>query len=52
MKKTDKKPRKPISLELAAAAQQAYQQEHQQERQAKKDGGSLQLQPGWGGQGR
>ena len=52
MKKEPKKPRKPISLELAAAAQQAYSQEHQQERQAQKEGGSLALKPGWGGQGR
>ena len=50
--KKDKKPRKPITLELAAAAQQAYAQEHQQERQAQKDGQSLQLQSGWGGKGR
>ena len=50
--KKDKKPRKPITLELAAAAQQAYAQEHQQERQAAKEGQSLTLNPGWGGKGR
>lgn len=48
----DKKPRKPITLELAVAAQIAYQQEHQQERQAQGDKSQLQLNPGWGGKGR
>ena len=50
--KKDKKPKREITVELAAAAQQAYAQEHQQERQSQGDKASLALQPGWGGKGR
>jgi hypothetical protein len=48
-----KKARRPISLELAAAAQAAYVQEAKREKQ--EQGGekaNLSLQPGWGGKGR
>ena len=48
----DKQARKPINLELAAAAQMAYAQEHQQEKQAQQQGQPLSLSPGWGGKGR
>ena len=51
--KEQKKAKRPISLELAAAAQAAYAQEAKQER-ADQSGqkANLGLKPGWGGKGR
>ena len=53
MKETkDAKPREPISVDLAAAAQAAYAENAKREAQQQGQPATLGLQSGWGGKGR
>jgi len=50
--KTEKKKYKPITLELAVAAQAAYAETQKREASGGGEKSQLALNPGWGGKGR